>query len=265
MKRFLYILLLFPLFLHAQIADETNVNWQYGRGNGELVMVLNGAWKPVQELNLQKDYSDFKIQLYKTVNSGTIIPKKDSGLWADIRVYEFGKLQECECIKSQTLDTITVTSFYVGNGTNTANYSYSLVYGYTKTIEANIIPGTFSITAGSKVVYDDGNGHLTGNVGAASTIDYGYTGIANYNVTFDAAIATTTQMLVSYQLSIQTISKISGFVRIQDIPTGYYSVAVKDLYSYDFGDESSTVYAKPTFEIKQSINHTYTNQTAQLK
>lgn len=265
MKCFLYIWLLFPLFLHAQIADETNVNWRYGKGNGELVLALNGVWKPYEERDLQKDYADFKLQLYKTVNSGTIIPKKDSGLWADIRVYELGKLQECECIKVQTLDTITFTSMNVGNGTNTANYKYFFAYGNYKYSKANIIPGSFSLTAGSKVVYDNGAGQLTGNVGAASTIDYGYNGEANYNVTFDAVIATTTTMLISFNVSIETIRNSYGFTRLQDIPTGYYSVSVHDLYNYDFVNKSSTVYAKPTFSIKQSINHTYTNQTAQLK
>lgn len=101
-----------------------------------------------------------------------------------------------------------VTSESVGTGNGAI-----VTFAHTAA-HLSVVPGTVTITAGSVVATDDGNGNLTGTGIAAGTINYG-TGVIS--ITYSAAPANTTPITMAYSWANPT----SGIVTmgVDQMPT----------------------------------------------
>lgn len=157
MKQLLYILLLLPVFLHTQIADESGVNWTYGLGNNTFSFVMRGAWNYVDDANLGPNASvNYKIQITKTISPGNAIAFKDSGLICEISIPIFKNHPDYACIKALRPDIGDYEGFFQLADIPAGNYSLAMkdILNWTEKKAFTVLPlPTTTITDSNNYTY----------------------------------------------------------------------------------------------------------------
>jgi hypothetical protein len=143
MRIFLTILLLLlSIAGKTQVIPAENVIWQYGKGNSDLPIIFNGAWKSYK-LPQNQYYQDYYLKIIKA--------QKDTALKSTVRFYQFDHHPLYACVKSQTNEIADWEGFIYFKDLPPGTYTFIFddKLGYTNTENFVVDPSSTATTTQS--------------------------------------------------------------------------------------------------------------------